>query len=84
LYFVFQAVNNDSKITEGKVIDAKLLTNSIDQSCDPQENECYEYYNLTFSNFRVVVYCLEDEIQKNKKTKTKDLKHNGKTSVYEW
>jgi hypothetical protein len=24
LYFVFQAVNNDSKITEGKVIDDKL------------------------------------------------------------
>ena len=42
-YFVFQEVNNDSKITEGKVIDAKLLTNNIDQSCDSQENECYEY-----------------------------------------
>ena len=49
LYFVFQAVNNDSKITEGKVIDDKLQTNSIDQSqYSPNGVKCLQKVNKAY------------------------------------
>jgi hypothetical protein len=49
----------------GKVIDAKLLTNSIDQSCDPQENECYEYLyflNIFYFN-KIIIYHIKEQSQ---------------------